>query len=67
MLQCIISLMSRMQEQQRFNRLLTELRRYDDRELFELGIPPADIRRVARRGRPQRPVNKAISHRSGPA
>jgi uncharacterized protein YjiS (DUF1127 family) len=48
MLQCIRSLMSRMQEQQRFNRLLTELRRYDDRELFELGIPPADIRRVAR-------------------
>ena len=49
MLQCIRSLMSRMQEQQRFNRLLTELRRYDDHELFELGIPPADIRRVARR------------------
>jgi len=48
MLHCIRSLMSRMQEQQRFNRLLTELRQYDDRELFELGIPPADIRRVAR-------------------
>jgi uncharacterized protein YjiS (DUF1127 family) len=37
-----------MQEQQRFNRLLAELSRYNDRELFELGIPPADIRRVAR-------------------
>ena len=48
MLQCIRSLKSRMRQQQRFNRLLTELRRYDDRELFELGIPPADIRRVAR-------------------
>lgn len=48
MLRCFNSLLSRMQEQQRFKRLLTELRRYSDRELFELGIPPADIRRVAR-------------------
>ena len=48
MLQCIKNLASKMHEQQRFNRLLTELRRYNDRELFKLGIPPADIRRVAR-------------------
>jgi uncharacterized protein YjiS (DUF1127 family) len=49
MLQCIKSLVAKMQEQQRFGQLLTELRRYSDRELFELGIPPADVRRVARR------------------
>jgi uncharacterized protein YjiS (DUF1127 family) len=48
MLQCVRILLSRMREQQRFNQLLTELRRYDDRELLELGIPPTDIRRVAR-------------------
>lgn len=49
MLQCIRTLVVKMQEQKRFSQLLTELRRYSDRELFELGIPPADVRRVARR------------------
>jgi len=48
MLQCIRSLVSRVRRRQRFHRVLAELQGYTDRELYELGIPPANVRRVAR-------------------
>jgi len=47
MLQCIRDFSLKMRRRQRFERMLTELKGYSERELYELGIPPADIRRVA--------------------
>lgn len=48
MLQCVKGLIVRAQRRQRFNQVVAELSRYSERELYELGIPPADVKRVAR-------------------
>ena len=44
MLHCIKVLVDR---RRRFNRMLTELQGYSERDLYELGIPLVDIRHVA--------------------
>jgi len=47
MLHCIRAVFSGIERRRRFNRMLTELQGYSERDLYELGIPPVDIRRVA--------------------
>jgi len=47
MLQYLRNPYSRAQRRRRFNQTLTELQRYSDCELNELGISPLDIRRIA--------------------
>jgi len=48
MSRCIKGLCSITQRRRRFEQTLTELQRYSDRELYELGISPVDIRSIAR-------------------